>query len=138
MSRRQFAIKKGISRSNFDRYWRSYKSGKYDDLKLPAQRHRVRHGKYEPVEKLLVEFVQANKRDPNNTCLELTWNTLSSKARDIARQVLSPDEADQFKASPGWLFRILGRYGFIKLNKSTKIKANKVFKPPKISSRMCT
>ncbi len=122
MSRRQFAMKKGVSRSNFDRYWKSYKSGKYDDLKLPGQRHRVRPGKYESVEKLLVEYVQSSKRDPNNTGLELTWSTLSIKAREIARQVLSPEEVEQFKASPGWLFKILGRYGFIKLNKSIKIK----------------
>jgi hypothetical protein len=111
MSQRQFSKKKGIYRSNFDRYWRLYKSGKLNNVLQPEKRHRLRNGKYMAVENMLIEYVKLTANEHGKP--EFSWGMLSRKALEIARLVLSPEEASSFKASPGWLYRILSRHGII-------------------------
>lgn len=111
ISRREFAKARDVSRTKFDRYWKNYRIGKYNNVKLANKRRRVKPGKYLPVETKLVEFLEERKASGIKN--DLSWIVLSEKALELAKEVLPEEMQGSFRASAGWLYGVLHRNGFI-------------------------
>lgn len=82
-----------------------YKSGK---LKLTHDgdwRVRRRGGKYEIIEDKLLEYIELNYGGK----AEVSWRELQAKALELANELLPPDVANGFRASQGWISRVLGK-----------------------------
>jgi hypothetical protein len=111
ISRREFAKARDVSRTKFDRYWKNYRVGKYNNVKLANKRQRVKPGKYLAVENKLVEFLEDRKAQGIKN--DLSWLVLSEKALELSKDILSEPLQATFKASAGWLYGVLHRNGFI-------------------------
>lgn len=111
ISRREFAKARDVSRTKFDRYWKNYRIGKYNNVKLANKRRRVKPGKYLAVENKLVEFLEERKAQGIKN--DLSWIVLSEKALELSKDCLTEQLQTTFKASAGWLYGVLHRNGFI-------------------------
>jgi hypothetical protein len=117
ISRREFAKVQNVSRTKFDRYWKNYRVGKYNNVKLASKRRRVKPGKYLAVENKLIEFLEDRKAQGIKN--DLSWLVLSEKALELSKDSLSEPLQATFKASAGWLNGVLHRNGLIHVNDLT-------------------
>jgi len=82
-----------------------FKSGKLKLTNDGDWRVRRRGGKYEIVEDKLLEYIAENYGGK----AEVSWRELQAKALELANELLPPDVASGFRASQGWISRVLGK-----------------------------
>ena len=105
-SMRQYCKDTEKSHSTFCGWVKDYDMGKMVAGTCNGWR-RHRAGSYLPVEQKLVEYIVL--RGELYQADALSWQLLQCTALELASKYLSPEEAAGFKASPGWLQRVLRR-----------------------------
>ena len=91
-------------------------SNKYNDALQAVKNEsqsRVKKGKYFQVAEGLVKYIELRRRLYTKDGLGLSWLVLKDRALTIVQSVLSPDDFNNFKASDGFVDKVLKANGLV-------------------------
>lgn len=110
MSMEQYCSLHNIPKSTLSTWKKEVQSGKLNEkLSGTTIKKRDVSGEYLEVEKKLVEYIKLrNERYERDYC-GLSWLFMHEKALQFAAQVLDEESLANFKASSGWISRVLKR-----------------------------
>jgi hypothetical protein len=108
-----FAKKHGISPGTMHGWLKSHEQGSLRPVPNEDARFRVRKSPYEPVENLLVNYIQLRKKLLSRDKIGLSVETLQQKAIEFAAKILSPEASKGFRASRGFIWNLLNRHELV-------------------------
>ena len=110
MSMDQYCRLHNLSKSTLSTWKKAVDTGKlHEKLQGLTEKMRDVSGEYEEVEKLLVAYINLrNERYEKDHC-GMSWIFMHEKALQFAQRVLDKESLAKFKASDGWISRVLKR-----------------------------
>jgi hypothetical protein len=114
-NKRKFSSSHNIAESTFKMWLKQYSP---EDLNKPSevQRFKDRKGIYPEVSAGLKEYIELRRRLFLVDGVGLSWDILRSRAFKIAEKVLDADRLSSFKASDGFIDKVLKSNGFVGVN----------------------